>query len=165
VCAPMLPIVDVLVQGLGLAPHPEGGFFRETFRSAKRVSPADGRGPRAALTTIDFLLASGQTSRLHRVRSDEVWHFSEGAPLELVVWEPDSNRLDRWRLGPRGAGGAPTHVVPAGSWQAARTTGDYTLVGCTVGPGFDFADFIMMAAHDALIADCQTRRPELTEFI
>ncbi len=156
---------DAIVAALGLTPHPEGGFFREIFRSTSDVTPADGRGARAALTVIHFLLARGQMSRLHRVRSDEVWHFIEGAPLELVAWEADSNRIERWQVGPPSTGAVPLCVVPAGWWQAAATGGDYTLVGCTVGPGFDFADFTMLKVDEALSARCRGRRPELARFI
>lgn len=133
-----------LIAALGLAPHPEGGWFRETFRSADAVTRADG-ARRAALTTIDFLLAAGTHSRWHRVDADEAWHHHEGAPLELFVIDPPLARLEVVRLGPvDDAGARPAHTVPAGWWQAARTLGDYSLVGCTVGPGFDFTDFAML---------------------
>src|ERR687889_152008 len=82
----------------------------------------------------------GQVSRWHRVESDEVWHFYEGAPLELWTTK-DLSRIERHRLGPVEPGQAPVVVVPAGCWQAARSAGGYTLVGCTVGPGFEFGDF------------------------
>ena len=83
------------------------------------------------------MLPAGAHSRWHQVLSDEVWHFYEGAPLELLCDDKC------WVLGPVGIGQEPVHTVPAGSWQAARSLGEYTLVGCTVGPGFDFADFTM----------------------
>lgn len=129
---------------LGLAPHPEGGRFREVFRSSARVRPGDGRPERAALTSIHFLLVEGETSAWHRVLSDEAWHFAEGAPLELLTMDPDFARVERWTLGPVGEADGPLRVVPAGRWQAARSTGAYTLAGCTVGPGFDFADFALL---------------------
>ena len=141
-----------MIAALGLAPHPEGGFYRETFRSAHTVSPADGRGPRAALTTIFFLLPGGAVSRWHRVRSDEVWHFYEGAPLELWTAAPDGRAVERHLLGRIGDGWAPVHAVARDRWQAARSTGDYTLVGCTVGPGFDFTDFAFAAGDPAVAA-------------
>ena len=132
-----------LVDTLGLAPHPEGGWYREVFRSTERVTRPDGT-PRDALTTIYFLLVAGTHSRWHRVESDEVWHHYEGAPLELLVIEPPLASLRVIRLGPVRDDARPVHTVPAGWWQAARPTGDYTLVGCTVGPGFDFADFALL---------------------
>jgi predicted cupin superfamily sugar epimerase len=135
---------EELAAVLGLAPHPEGGRYREVHRSTERVRPLDGRTDRAALTSIHFLLAEGEVSRWHRVRSDEAWHFAEGAPLELLTMDADFARVRRWMLGTADAADGPLRVVPAGCWQAARPTGAYTLVGCTVGPGFDFADFALL---------------------
>ena len=136
--------VTELIRDLNLIPHPEGGFYARIFTSSSRVEPADGRGARPSLTTIYFLLPEGAFSRWHRVTSDEVWHFYEGAPLELLQLSADLASLTRVALGPLSGGQAPVHTVPAGDWQAARTTGTYTLVGCTVGPGFDFQDFTML---------------------
>jgi predicted cupin superfamily sugar epimerase len=133
-----------LVELLGLAPHPEGGWYRELFRSSERVTRPDG-APRDALTTIYFLLAAGTHSRWHRVEADEVWHHYEGASLELLSIDPGLETLRVIPLGSvDGRDARPVHTVPAGWWQAARTTGEYTLVGCTVGPGFDFADFALL---------------------
>jgi uncharacterized protein len=139
------PRVRQHIERLGLLPHPEGGHFREFFRSAARVRPADGRGERAALTAIHFLLPHGAHSRWHEVRSDEQWTFLEGAPLALFVLAPGARVVERVRLGPFAEGGTPTRVVPAGAWQAARAQESYALVACTVGPGFDFADFRLLA--------------------
>ena len=133
-----------LIETLRLAPHPEGGYYREIWRGSLGVEPADGRGARAALTSIYFLLPVGAASRWHRVRSDELWHHQEGAPLELLLVPPDGLRLERVRLGPLGPGQEPVRCVPAGWWQAARSLGSYTLVGCTVGPGFEFSDFELL---------------------
>lgn len=144
----MHPRAVSLIQQLDLQPHPEGGFYREVFRSPWSVRPDDRRGPRSAITAIHFLLADGGFSRWHRVSSDEVWHFCEGDPLELFWLEDDGTRWMQARLGPLDEGGSsPMEVVPAHRWQAARTTGAYTLVSCLVGPGFDFADFSMLADH------------------
>jgi uncharacterized protein len=121
-----------LIRGLGLTPHPEGGYYREIFRSAARVQPLDGRTDRLALTTIYFLLVAGQVSRWHRVASDEVWHHYEGGPLELLVADAGFNDVSRHLLGPVSEKTEPVRVVLAGEWQAARPTGTYTLVGCTV---------------------------------
>lgn len=134
--------VAALVDRLQLQPHPEGGFFREIFRSADSVKPADGRGPRSSLTTIYFLLAEGDHSRWHRVTSDEVWHFYQGDPLELFWVE--GGRVERRLIGAGEGETLNVATVPAGCWQAARPTGSFALVGCTVGPGFDFADFEMV---------------------
>jgi predicted cupin superfamily sugar epimerase len=154
-----------LVSSLGLQPHPEGGHFREVFRSSASVQPGDGRGERAALTTIYFLLRAGETSRLHRVSSDEVWHFYEGEPLELVWAHAESTDVRQARLGPVAAGMAPVAVVPAGWWQAARSTGAYTLVGCSVGPGFEFADFQMLGDTPAAALQLCDRHPGLRPFV
>lgn len=137
------PRVATLVRDLGLVPHPEGGHYREVFRSSRRVEPLDGRSPRPSLTSIHFLLAAGERSRWHRVASDEAWHLAEGGPLDLVWIDADGNlHVDRIASGDEGA--SPVAVVPAGCWQAARPVGAYALVGCTVGPGFDFADFTLL---------------------
>jgi predicted cupin superfamily sugar epimerase len=142
-----------LVATLGLVPHPEGGYYGEVYRSPSLVQPADGRGSRSALTTIYFLLTVGAISRWHRVQSDEVWHFYEGAPLELWMARPAVESVSRHRLGPLDDSQLPVCTVPAGWWQAARSTGSYTLVGCTVGPGFDFDDFTLASDHPTVAAD------------
>lgn len=160
----MHPRAATLIDTLGLAPHPEGGYYREVHRSTLAVLPADGRPARSALTVIYFLLAAGEISRLHRVASDETWHFHEGDPIELMLAATEAESLDPWRLGPWSAVTEPVRVVPAGSWQAARTTGAFTLVSCCVGPGFDFDDFEMM--RDRPDADDVRRlRPDLAEWL
>jgi predicted cupin superfamily sugar epimerase len=133
-----------LISTLGLTPHPEGGHYREVFRSRVQVTPLDDRPPRAALTSIYFLLAAGEFSRWHRVASDEVWHFYEGDPLQLLTIDAETQQVEQYLLGGVGVDARPAHVVPAGVWQAAKTTGAYTLVGCTVAPGFEFDDFQML---------------------
>ena len=139
-----------LVAQLRLEPHPEGGWYREIHRSAEIL--ATPRGPRAALTSIYFLLERSQFSRWHVVASDETWHYAHGAPLELLSYAPDSRQLRRQVLGPPHARGddelVPTGIVPAGHWQAARSLGEFTLVGCDVAPGFDFEDFDFVASRN-----------------
>jgi predicted cupin superfamily sugar epimerase len=152
---------STLIATLGLIPHPEGGYYAEAYRSTVTVQPADERGSRPALTTIYFLLPAGAVSRWHRVLSDEVWHFYEGAPLDLWMGPPDPVAVNRSRLGPLGSGQRPVATVPAGWWQAARSTGDYTLVGCTVGPGFDFRDFGLAADQPAAAAALRAGHTEL----
>lgn len=145
--------VDRLIAELRLQPHPEGGWYREVFRSAVTVPTP--RGVRAALTSIYFLLDARQVSRWHVVESDEAWHYTHGAPLELLVYRPASHELRRHVLGPPGEHGEPTAVVAAGEWQAARSLGAGTLVACDVAPGFDFADFRFvstLAEHQAHVA-------------
>jgi predicted cupin superfamily sugar epimerase len=130
-----LAAADV-IRLLGLAPHPEGGHYRETFRDAA----TDGAG-RAASTAVYFLLAAGEVSRWHRVDAAEAWHWYAGAPLALTVVHEGSSRREV-RLGAAlAAGDRPQAVVRAGAWQQAASLGAWTLVGCTVAPGFQFAGF------------------------
>jgi predicted cupin superfamily sugar epimerase len=125
-----------VIRLLDLRPHPEGGFYRETFRDAA----CDGSG-RAASTAIYFLLAAGEISHWHRVDAAEIWHFYAGAPLLISVSRTGEDVRDH-RLGPDLVGGErPQFVVPAGWWQSARSFGAWTLAGCGVAPGFEFAGF------------------------
>src|SRR5215469_8203612 len=119
-----------LIAALDLRPHPEGGFYREIFRSASEVNPMDERGVRAALTTICFLLPEDSFSRWHQVASDEVWHLYEGGPLELLELRASGQSVLRHQLGPIGSGTkGPVCTIPAGIWQAARPLGEYAFVG------------------------------------
>jgi predicted cupin superfamily sugar epimerase len=149
-----------IIRLLDLAPHPEGGFYRETFRASALPFALPERGERSASTAIYFLLRRGDFSAFHRVRSDEVWHHYAGAPLELHLLEPSGHTLVT--LGPAlDRGERPQAVVPAGVLQAARPVADseddITLVGCTVAPGFDFADF-EMPPREELVARFPTQR-------
>jgi predicted cupin superfamily sugar epimerase len=148
------------VDALGLVPHPEGGFYKETYRSAARV------GERSVSTAIYFLITAGNFSALHRIRSDELWHFHSGSALEIETIDPFGIQRTL-RLGlDLARHERPQHVVLAGEWFGARlaqeSSGpDYALVSCTVAPGFDFADFELAdrasltsryPQHQALIA-------------
>lgn len=139
------PDMKNLITQFNLVPHPEGGFFRETYRSGLQVWSDAASALRAAVTHIYFLLPGGQVSRFHRVIHDEVWHIYQGDPLRLLQF--DGSCVTETVLGR----GCPdfTAVVPAGIWQAAATIGTYTLTGCTVAPGFDFTDFCFLADHPA----------------
>jgi uncharacterized protein len=131
---------DDVIRLLGLQPHPEGGQFRETFRDAAAIQSG-----RAASTAIYFLLRAGEISRWHRVDAAEVWHWYAGAPLLLAIAENEQRR--EVRLGcDLAAGERPQAVVPAHAWQQAQSLGAWTLVGCTVAPGFEFAGFEMAPA-------------------
>ena len=126
-----------IIRLLDLKPHPEGGHYRQTFRDARAVD-----GGRAASTAIYFLLARGERSHWHRIDSVEVWHFYAGAPLALEI--AADGRRELITLGNElAAGEHPQAMVPAHAWQAARSLGDWSLVGCTVAPGFEFAKFEM----------------------
>ncbi|HYV97516.1 MAG TPA: cupin domain-containing protein [Gemmatimonadaceae bacterium] len=152
-----------LLQALGMRPHPEGGHYAELYRSPRRVEVLERKVHRSAITSIYFLLAAGEYSRWHRVMSDEIWHYHEGDAIELVLF--DQQGLRRLRLGPVSRETRPTIVVPAGTWQAARTTGAYTLGACTVGPGFEFADFSLAVDWPEIAAKIADAGPDLTRFI
>lgn len=144
------------IQRLNLQPHPEGGYFRETYRAEESVGgenlPARFGGARAFSTAIYFLLEAGQFSAFHRIKSDEVWHLYAGGPLEIIAITPDGAALSE-RLGVNLAQGEqPQRIVPAGHWFASRPAAGvpYALVGCTVAPGFDFSDFEMASRDDLL---------------
>ncbi len=144
--------VEQLIRGLELHPHPEGGHYAEVHRSA-------------AATSIYFLLAGDEVSRWHRVSSDEIWHFYEGAPLELLQLTPAGADLDRIVLGPVGDRQRPVHCVPANHWQAARSRGAYSLVGCTVAPPFRFADFALLKDVPPLAETIVRMHPAVAQFV
>ncbi len=154
-----------IIQELDLRSHPEGGYYREIQRSESLVRPLDGRPERSAMTTIYFLLVAGQVSRWHRVRSDEVWHHYEGDPVALQIMSDDFSTTERRILGPLAPSTFPAQVVPANHWQTARSLGDYSLVGCTVGPGFDFADFSLLRDTPERAAVLKQRHPEWGESL
>jgi predicted cupin superfamily sugar epimerase len=161
---PLHPRASELIDTLQLKPHPEGGFYRETWRSKLRVA-TDNRPARAALTTIYYLLAAGSFSAWHRVRSDEVWHWYEGEPLELLLAAPDLHSVQRLRLGSVGNAMAPVVTVPATWWQAARPLGTHALCGCTVAPGFEFEDFSFLRDDPVACAALQRVAPDLAALL
>jgi predicted cupin superfamily sugar epimerase len=127
---------EEIIARLDLAPHPEGGHYRQTWIAA---APD---GSRPAGTAILFLLKAGEQSHWHRVDATEIWHFHAGAPLALRIAATEAGPVRSLTLGPDiGAGHSPQAIVPADHWQAARSLGDWTLVGCTVSPGFRFEGF------------------------
>jgi uncharacterized protein len=126
---------DQIIARLGLAPHPEGGFFRQTWVAENAGRPTG--------TCIYFLLKAGQASHWHKVDATEIWLYHAGAPLILSLAESDAGPARDHLLCPDLSMGAPQIIVPQAHWQAARTTGDYTLVSCTVSPGFQFAGFTL----------------------
>ncbi len=135
----MHPRAEQLIRELGLQAHPEGGFYRRQFTSSRVAG--DGR---ACCSAILFLLPAGMVSRWHRVDADEVWHFHEGAPLELLIADTGPP-VRRELLGSVEPGQLPQRAVPAHAWQAARSLGEFTLVGCTVAPEFRFEQFSLLA--------------------
>jgi predicted cupin superfamily sugar epimerase len=126
---------DEVIRVLGLEAHPEGGYYRETFRDFIRI------GERSASTAIYFLLKQGEISRWHRIDAVEVWHWYSGAPIRLQI-RKDEGPIETALLGNNLRNDErPQAVVPAHAWQTAETLGAWTLVGCTVAPGFEFAGF------------------------
>ncbi len=146
----MSPSPPAPLRDLRLAPHPEGGAYREVFRS--RATVVTPRGPRPSATAILFLLAAGEFSRWHAVANPEWWHLLDGDSVELTWLGADLAECHRRVLGP----GDPPCLVPAGCWQTALSLGQESLVGCTVSPGFDFADFTLL--RDSPAATEVTRR-------
>ena len=144
-------IIKELTQKLGLIPHPEGGFYKETYRSEGEIKkPYPGAEIRSFSTGIYFLLVSGNFSAFHRIRQDEMWHFYDGSVIDLHIISPDGE----YRLVKIGNdfafGEVPQYVVKAGDWFASEVASpnSYALAGCTVSPGFDFADFEMAKADE-----------------
>jgi uncharacterized protein len=132
---------EEIIRLLDLRPHPEGGHYRETFRDAAET------GGRAASTAIYFLLAANEFSHWHRIDAVEVWHWYAGAPLSLSI-SPDGHRTTEFLLGSEISHGQhPQVIVPARVWQAAKSLGAWTLVGCTVAPGFTFDGFELAPAE------------------
>lgn len=129
--------IKKLIETYGLQPHPEGGYYRETYRSEQVIDSPIHNQQRNALTQIYFLLGRDDISRFHKVFHDEVWHFYAGAPLKLIDLNKDG--VEEVLLGESAQ--CFHHVIKGGHYQAAESTGDFSLVGCTVAPGFDFADF------------------------
>lgn len=149
---------DDIIRTLQLEPHPEGGFFRETYRSAETLPapalPARYAGPRAVGTSIYFLLTGDTFSSFHRLRSDEIWHYHLGDAVQVTMLHADGRRTDAVVGSNLAAGEQLQLVIPAGTWFGARVTRSdgFVLVGCTVSPGFDFADFELARRDDVLAA-------------
>lgn len=158
--APLHPRAAELAARLDLQAHVEGGRFRRIHASA---SPSTLPG-RPAVTSIHYLLAAGEISRWHQVDADEIWHFLEGDPLELLCFDPDRGRIERRRLGPASADQAPVVVVAASIWQAARPLGAFTLTGCTVAPGFDYAGYRLLDQAPTVAARLRALAPDLLDL-
>ena len=153
--------MDALIEKFGLAAHPEGGFYREIYRSGLTVRSETAADTRAAATHIYFLLGKGQVSRFHRVAHDEIWHHYQGDPLTLLLF--DGHTLTTRVIGP----GAEHYaaVVPAQVWQAAATTGEYSFMGCTVAPGFDFRDFSFLGDCPKDLALFREKAKGFTDYL
>ncbi len=160
------------IETLRLLPHPEGGHYAETYRSSGHIEgdalPSGMSGQRSYATAIYFLLQSGEVSRFHRIKSDELWFFHGGSPLEISVID-ESGRLKQLYLGPdHSLGQRLQHVVPAGSWFGAKLVPSFvthTLVSCVVAPGFDFRDFELARTKDLESYPAMRKVPELCPFL
>lgn len=150
-----------LIDKYALVPHPEGGYFQEVFRSGQTVFSSVAGASRDAVTHIYFMLTNGQVSRFHKVLHDEIWNFYEGAPLRLVKY--DAGKVSEQIIG----ADCTNYVsfVVGGMYQAAESTGDYSLVGCTVAPGFDFRDFSFLSDDAGTVTDLMHKHPEYVKFL
>ena len=153
-----------IIQELNLLPHPEGGYYREIYRSNTQVYSQKSNENRSAITCIYFLLTQGQKSCFHRVKHDEIWHFYLGAPLRLIDFHTSTGKVHEYILGDYKHTLCAQQVIMANHWQAAESLGEYSLVGCSVAPGFDFKDFTFLKDHqDSVIIEKQ--HPDLHAFI
>ena len=161
--------IERLVQELNLAPHPEGGFFSETYRSGgaipQEVLGEQYQGDRNFCTGIYFLLTSDSFSAFHKIKQDEIWHFYKGSSIELHQISPSGQYFKSMVGNNITAGHVPQLVVPGGNWFAAAITEPdrYALVGCTVAPGFDFQDFVL-ADRDTLITEFPQHQDIISKF-
>ena len=159
----MHPRAEELIRTLHLEPHIEGGHYRRIYESSSRMLYAD-TSKRAVATSIYFLLTADDVSRWHRVDADELWHYYEGQPLELLRFDPMEGVLTTHLLGPASRESAPVFVVPAGMWQAARPRGAYTLVGCTVAPGYEYRGFALLEAASEVVEQLRELDPALLDL-
>ncbi|MGE5363272.1 MAG: cupin domain-containing protein [Bacteroidota bacterium] len=153
-------MIKELIDRLQLISHPEGGYYRELYRSEQKVTAPGRMGELSAVTTIYYMLVNGQISRFHRISADEIWHFYGGDPLELHIYDAENKKMSSQILDSR----TMVCVVPGGCWQAAHPLGEYTLCGCTVAPGFEFSDFSFMK-DEGLIAEVRSVYPELEDMV
>ncbi|MDD9301597.1 MAG: cupin domain-containing protein [Desulfobacter sp.] len=152
--------INALIQKYTLAPHPEGGYFKEIYRSNLSGKSPVTSSLRHWATHIYFLLTQGQVSRFHRVAHDELWHFYQGDPLNLFLY--DGSQVKPMTLGP---GQNYMALVPRNVWQASETKGNYSFVGCKVAPGFDFADFSFLKDSDQDLTKFNKTQTQFKKFI
>ncbi len=155
----MHPRAVELIDLLQLQAHPEGGYYRRLYESSECLPSG-----RLLASAIVFLLPAGQVSRWHRVDADELWHFYEGAPLELLIADTPA-AIERQLLGPVAADQLPQRLVRAQAWQAARTQGDFSLVGCSLAPGFEFAGFALLADEPQVQRDWPLLAAQYPELV
>ena len=151
--------VQKLIEKYQLEVHPEGGFYKEVYRSEQIVNSPINNNERNALTHIYFLLIKNQVSRFYKVHHDEIWNFYEGAPLKLIEFY--NSEICETIIGRD----SYINVIKGGAFQAAETTGEYTLVGCSVAPGFDFSDFSFLDENKELTNKIKMKFPEYGKYI
>jgi predicted cupin superfamily sugar epimerase len=145
--------INDIIKKYNLTPHPEGGYYKEVYRSEQNVISKQVKEDRSAVTHIYFLLKEGQFSRFHKVLHDEIWNFYEGSPLNII--EFNGTKVEEKIIGKES--GNYVSVVKAGIFQAAESTGSYTLVGCSVAPGFDFKDFSFLTDEPKILENLNNR--------
>ncbi|WP_445145591.1 cupin domain-containing protein [Dyella sp. Tek66A03] len=153
--------IEELKAALQLQPHVEGGHYRRVHPQPSASDNPDGR---SALSAIHYLLEAGEYSSWHRVDAEEAWHFVEGEPLELLIYDPDNKSLERCCLGPLAPGVRPMAVVPAGAWQAARPLGSHALMTCLVAPAFEYDGFELLDEHHPLAGHLAGLAPEIGDL-
>lgn len=156
---------EELIDILKLSPHPEGGYYREVYRSRSELRSPINNEVRNSLTDIYFLLVSGQISRFHKVIHDEIWNFYEGDPLELIEIQSDILKVTKTILGNNAHSPRYKHCIEGNNWQAACSTGEYSLAGCTVAPGFNFADFEFLKDNRPLHDMIVKNDPQLSKLM
>ena len=153
-----------LIDTYQLIAHPEGGYFREVYRSEEKIKIDDTGNERCWLTDIYFLLTKNDISRFHRIKHDEIWHFYEGAPLLLIEIHPNTLDIKETTISSSGPSPVYKHCIKGDTWQAAHSKGNYSFVGCTVGPGFEFSDFEMLDDNKEIKASILSKHPNLEKF-
>jgi len=153
-----------IIKELDLLPHPEGGYYKEMYRSEAWVYSQQVKQDRSAITCIYFLLMQGQKSLFHRVKHDEIWHFYLGSPLRLINIDRQNNHVNESILGDYQHTLCAQQIISANHWQAAESLGEYSLVGCSVAPGFDFSDFAFLNTHPDQ-KKIKKQYPHLSRFI
>ena len=154
-----------LINLFQLSKHPEGGYFREVYRSEIKVKTEPSGVKRSGLTDIYFLITENNISRFHRLAHDEIWHFYEGAPITIIDIHPESLNMNRTTLGSPDPLLVYKHCIKGTHWQCAFSNGPYSFVGCTVGPGFEFDDFEMMAHQQQTMTAVLSKYPDVKKYM
>jgi predicted cupin superfamily sugar epimerase len=153
--------VNRLIDQYKLNPHPEGGYYKEVYKSGHSVESSTAGKPRSTVTHIYFLLVKNQISRFHKVVHDEIWNFYEGDPIRLIKYDGVNIKEDL--IGCRG--GHYAAIIKGGVYQAAVSTGNYSFAGCTVAPGFEFEDFSLLKDHDKIRKSIMNNYPQYQQYI